>query len=478
MNKAKFFVLGMSLGFNRDHEIFEGIDFDEDMADMLLEGGKLSKEDVFSVAPNGKCIFEYKETWEKLDKVISLIGKNGETLSYNDLTAPIKDETSAIDMAAACESVASVLEPVLWKDRLEEFEEFFFSIDKAKRNSINFDDVKEKIAGISGIKTRLAELKELDIDPTRIRTDFNSGDLDKLLEEMAEKGTHLKVDDIKFVDADGDHMLYSKASWEKFEKIHEALMAAGETLDEDFFFFNRGNRKTVVESAFQHDSSSKIFNADVFKGRPDLLMTVYDSLDDSKKLKVDIDKVLMDVIESQVNMDFLVSEKIQTSDLLAPLFNEAASDTPVIALGLEKTWANMDKVAANLKENGQSITLEDMRQVSGKGSESCLIKAAKYGHFDKVMKLVKDNGEYLSVHDILDKPKDGESLLDVIQDKDSIDVLLDASYWAGRSDELIRIIWQNLDTSTQAKYQDDFRDLLTDCNIQALRREPSAPKIS
>ncbi len=481
MNKAKLFVLGMSLGFGRDHEIFEGIELDEDMGDLLQEGGKISKSDMFSVAPNGKSIFQFAKTWESFDKVLKLAAKNGETITHRDLGKTIADSKSAIDMAAECDSIGHVFEPELWKGHAEEFENLFFSLKQDKRKDVDFYELQAKIAALSGKKTRAAVLKEAGIETSEVRTAFGTGDLDKFVAKLADAGLQLTLDDVKLVDREGDHTLYAKASWEKFEKIHAALVAAGEVMDPEFFFFKRGDRDSIVGSAFKHDLEDKIFNREVFKGRPGDLMEVFNRLNDAQASKIDIDAVLTGVIEDQLNVELLTGPDVNLSDLLTPLFNDSAAGphaTPVMALGLKKTWEHMDKVAEVLKSKGEVIKLETLRAPSGNDGESCLIKAAKYGRFDKVMMLLKESGEYLTDEDLLQPAKEGgKSLLDVLQETDSLQAMMDTGYWSGRSEQLVNTVWSNLKDMNKTKYKDEFRVLLTKCNIEALKK-PSGPTAS
>ena len=407
--------------------------------------------------------------------------KNGESITHRDLSKTIKDSKSAIEMAADCDSISHVFEPELWKGHADEFEQLFFSLAVDKRKGADFDELQGKIAALNGKKTRALTLKEAGIEPSEVRTAFGTGDLPKFLEKLSEKGLSLTLDDVKLLDREGDHTLYAKASWEKFEHIYAALEAAGEIPDPDFFFFKRGNRDSIVEAAYKHDLEDKIFNRQVFKGRPGDLMEVFNRLNDSQASKIDIDDILTGVIEDQLNVEFLTGADVTLDDLLTPLFNDASSEkeaTPVMALGLKKTWEHMDKVAEALHAKGEVISLDTLRAPSGNDGESCLIKAARYGQFDKVMNLLKASGETLSAEDLTAPAKEGgKSLLDVLQSTDGLQSLMDAGYWAKRSDELVNVVWENLTAASKTKYKDEFRTLLTKCNIEALKSDykPTKP---
>src|SRR5690606_8634698 len=133
MNKSTQLIVGMLLGNEKHHEIYDGIDRDSDMASELLDTKAITNEDDFSRTPNGKGFFQYKETWQNLKKLFNFLSKNDQRLDLEDLRKVIVNNKSAIDMAAECNALDELFVPEIWKGHSEEMQNLWYSIDRNKR---------------------------------------------------------------------------------------------------------------------------------------------------------------------------------------------------------------------------------------------------------------------------------------------------------------------------------------------------------
>jgi hypothetical protein len=473
MNKAQLLIIGMALGFGKDHEVFADIEWDADTAADLATVGTIEKKDIFSAAPNGKSIFSFKQTWSNFDKLIEIAAKNGETITCQDLSKSLSDSKSAIDMAVEANALAIVFTPSFWVGHMSEMENIWYSIATFKRKDVDFNKIREEVAALEGRKTRIAQLEEMGIEIGDVRSELSRGSFKDIKEKLAAHGDHLRLEDLKIPYDDGDHALISKTAWDSFDTIAAELMQHGEVPDADFFLFKRGERDSFLKKAFTHNAQDKIFNRTLFKGRPGELTKLFDSLSDVDKDKVDIETVLSEVMEDSFTLDLSEETVMSVKDLLSPLSSEIKIPegwAPIIPLGLKDLWDNIDVVIQKLEENGQFLSLDDLKTPSGLGAEPVLFKAIRMGHADQVMAMIATSGTVIDEAVLLGlKDSQGNTLLSVLEEAEKIELLLKPEMWAGRTQDFISVVWDNISAATQAKNRTAFEDTLTKANTMMLR---------
>ncbi len=472
MDKKTLLIVGMLLGFEKDHEIYDDLDWNEDTAGALLKAGAIKKEDIFSMAPNGKNFFEYKAAWNNFKKLIKFLKQAGQDVSLSDLRKELKDGKSAIDMAIEADAIDELFLPEIWAGNLEEMEKLWYSIDKKKREGKDFSDYKIAAARHEGITIREDELQTLGIKPSEVHAAIRNGNISEIREKLALYGNSFKMDDAKLCDSDGDHSFYTKSSWGVFEELVEEWEKNGEFPDAEFFQFSRGSQASIVEASFRHDSWHMIFNTKVFAGRPGELMKLYNSLAEDRQESIDIDKISSVIIEELCGDQITIDKNLRLEHLTTPLYsaeNERETKNPVIGLGLEKIWENMDDVREALAGNGDRISLKDLRAACGPSGDNCLVRAARFGHFEDVINVLDDSGEKLQLSDLLaKKDSDGENLLDVIIENDQLSVLLQPELWVRRVDQLCEV-WGNIPEQVQSEQKEAFRAAQTQANRLSLR---------
>lgn len=472
MNKTKQFIIGMLLGFDKDHEIFEGIDFDSDMAGGLIGGVKITKDDLFSTTENDKSFFEYKQTWVNLGKLLNVMKENGEEIAPEDFRKPIKGQKSALDMASDCSATEEIFVPEMWAGRREEMEKTWYAIDKWKRPKIDFDDVRIAVAKLEGKTLREETLKEMGIDPEDMYKAIKEGKLDDMKAKLDAKGGHFTLDDAKLRDGDGDHALYAKAGWDKFDQLFAEWEAHGEIPDADFFLFKNGDRESIIDKAFTHTSQGKVFNATVFAGRPDEAVKLHSALKDDQKKKVDINALVSEIVENECGSQLLLDDSVSVEKLTEAMYviGEGTEEgpSPIIPLGLKTVWENMERISAALGAKGESITMSDLRKPCGLGGDTCLHRAARFSAFDKVLDMIAKSGDKLSVDDLSAKNSNDESVLDILSETGQVDLLLDSNLWVGRTGDLAAL-WEQMPSETRVQKRDEFLAVQTRANQLSLR---------
>src|SRR5690606_9113985 len=102
------------------HEIYDGVDWDSDMASELLAAQSITKEDIFSMTPNGKSFFQYKKTWENLKKLFDFLSRNNQSITLDDLKKVVVNNKSALQMAADCNALKEIFTPEIWVGHSDE----------------------------------------------------------------------------------------------------------------------------------------------------------------------------------------------------------------------------------------------------------------------------------------------------------------------------------------------------------------------
>ena len=480
MNKSTQLIIGMLLGFEKGHEIYDGAEWGSDMASELLSAKAITKEDIFSLTANGKSIFQYKKTWENFDKLLKLADDNGETITLDDLQQVIVNDKTALQMAADCDATVHVFQPKLWVGNSDKMEDFWYSLVKGKRFGVDFQAVKDEVARLEGRTTREEQLKQAGIDLSTMQNAIKFGNLHNVLDKLAANGDHLRLEDAKLCDADGDHMLSVQTSWNHFDRLLDEWEKHGEKPDADFFLYRRGSRSSIVDSAFQFNSISRVFNERVFAGRPDELIRLYKQLNDVQQRKVEIEMVLTRVVENMCADMVQVDASLTLEGLTDVLYmpgDDMPDWKPVIGLGLKKTWDHIDDVADILKMQGQALSLQHLRLESGATGETCLIKAARFGKFDKVLAMLHENGERLELSDLLPKDDQSACVLDELIATDQLKTLLRPDMWTGRVGDLGKL-WEKLPVAKQNEMRAEFKAAHTEANLlslRALHNKPASP---
>lgn len=472
MNKSKLLIVGMLLGFEKGHEVYEGLDWGSDMASGLLEATKLTKDDFFTTTTaKGKSFFEFKKTWENLRKIFDIVGKNGEKVTLADFKRVVSGSKNAIDLAIDCKALEEIFIPEIWAGHSKEMEDLWFSIDKWKRPSKSFEELRGQVARLEGRTLREDRLKTIGIAPTDMHTAIKNGNIADMRKKLEAAGDHFRLDDAKICDTDGDHALQNATGWGKFEELYAEWEKHGELPDATFFQFRRGNRSSIIESAFTSNSEKKVFNAHVFAGRPEELLKLYHGLKDDHRKKIDVKAVISEIIEKECADQIIVNDDLALEDLLNPIYvfdgGEKGSIT-VTAIGLRKTWDNIDEIQQILSNKGEAITLDHLRKTIGVGGENCMLKAARFGHFDKVMQIAAQNGERLELDDLLTKSEGGKTLLGVLAETNNIGLLLKPELWVRRVNDLATL-WENLPSPMKTEKKTEFMAVQTRANQLSLR---------
>lgn len=474
MNKGKQLIIGMLSGLGSYDPVMKSLMGDAETITDLLGEISITKQDLFDAVRDRKSMFETQKTWDNFPLILNLLERSGERLDVTDMKRTLVGEKSMLDFAIEKKELKHLMVPEIWKGRMAQMETFWFDIPKTDRESCDFLNARRQVAKASGNVIREDQLESMGITPKEMKEALRDGGdkYDKVLETLAKNGDHLKKEDLFIYDEDGDTALNLPAIWNNFGRIVEDLAKNDIHLDPADFTKHHGTRNSplvAAENAF-NDGLTKLFNAEVWKGRPGAMLQLYENVREEKRDKIDLPELLAELIDATYVDTIKIDDSLTLSDLTTPLNangEEAITGYEFRALGVDFVWSKIDDVTTSLKAKGEKITLADLKLSNGYGAETCLSSAIRKGHLQGVLDVLENSGERLTVEDLTAKVYEGEtSLLDMIGETHKIPVLLTPENWQGRAEEFAQI-WEALDEKYQK--QVDQQEIVSAVNRGSLR---------
>lgn len=470
MNKAKQLALGLMFGLPPGHSIVKDLLQDPDTV-ALAEIAVIDKKDFFSAEVKGKSFFEYPEIWENMDSTVEKLRAQGLDIKGKDFTNVVVGTKTPLSIAYDLDVLNRLFTPVIWKGQLNEMQDAWYSLDSwsSKKDKCDFIHVQTLVAEGEGRTFRTGQLKKMGIEYSDVRSAISSGDYEKLNRKFAEHGEHLRREDIFVLDKSGDHTLDTNTAWSHFPQLVDELARHGERLEVSDFQFKRAKRDSILQDAQDCNGLDHLFNPRLWRGRTEDVVKLYGMLSETNKAKVQIDAVLDELANYDYGSKFDCEKITDHSNLVEPLNahdGETPNYRPIRPLALKTVWDNIACIQQSLHNQGQAITLEDLRQKSGQREETCLVYAARSGNFDKVMEILHENGERLTVDELTARDKDGKSIIDHLIKSDQLKQILQPRDWIGRGAEL-STLWQAIPETSRDKI--NFQQLVGTMNTMALR---------
>lgn len=477
MEKAKQLVLGQLFQLPADHPVMKDLLADPEVV-ALAQIAIIDKDDFFAAADaEGKSFFEYIDVWTHMDEAVTALRAKGLDIKGSDFTKTVAGAKSPVALADDRDVLAKLFTPVIWQGEYNAMLGAWFGLgfSNTRKDKLDFIAIQEQVAATEGKTCRPAQLKKMGIDPGDLRSAVTSGDYAKVREKLAEHGDHFRREDVFTLDKWGDHTLDTNSGWKHLGEMWDELAKNGERLEIEDFQFGVPGRDTILKDAQDsEDNLKELFKPRLWYGRLDDVVRLHGMLSDSSKGKIKIDEV----VEELISHDYAVRvEKGQIaghSDIVEPI-NAADSAKPgfhaIRPLGLKEVWNKIARVQDLLQAKGEAITLDDLRQRSGKSDETCLLHAARYGNFDRVMGIARAGGEQLRVDELIEKDASGKSVVDYLVEQDKLNLLLEPSDWVGRGQDLAKL-WQAIPEKSRDKI--NFQQLIGTLNTTALRERFAA----
>lgn len=476
MSKAGQLTIALMCGLNHESTIVKKLLSEPaEIAPALRQGVPLSQDDLFEDIGIGENFFQQKEFWPNLPRVIAEIRASGNTVTPGDFFKKIvANGKTAANFAVENESLKHLFCPEIWEDKTREMEKAWFSIPKANREMKLFRDMRRAAAAVNGKEPREDALERMGVTLSMVRAASQGGNLHDIHKKLADAGDGLLIEDILLPDIDGDHALDTRSAWRNFKDTIDIFEKLGQKFEPWHFLHKHVGRSSPLDSAVEYGDADKIFNARVWRGRPQEMMELFRHVPVEKQGAIAIDTVLKEIEETAFGETLRIDDTLRKGQLTGILNAAAHNDSgamPLRGLGLKKTWDNIEQIRKTLDTCGEPLTLEDLRLTSGHNATPAFVTAASCGKFSAVMDILGKNGESLDVADLISKDKNGASLINVLTGRDEISQLVKPELWANRPADFKRL-WAEM--PSKAKDKVDYQDFVSQMNLIAMRRKFSA----
>lgn len=421
-------------------------------------GNRLVKADFFAKDDTGKPFVDTPGLWQNFDKVVDAIHKAGERLGADDFLRVLNPGTgeqhTLLDNAASQGGMEKVFSVPVWQGHFDEMECLWYKAPhpaRATMNSVGHGQIpynlKKDLLEAEGRTMPEERLKKADLTRERIFETFaapHATSYGYIVDKLEKAGDYLRKDYLMLPDNDGDTLFHTVSAWEKYDDIVKGMEKHGERFEVSDFLRQVGTRPNILTRAAEKKSLDKVFNPDHWAGNLGGMLELWSHVPDGWKTAPlepkDFDSAYARA-ESKVygqGLDFAAVGSRE--DLLRPVNAPEGNAKPVLPLGLRSFWDHSNEIQGKLAAHGEKITLADLRQPSGELGYSALIQAAKSGNFSKALDIVKKSGDVLTVDDFLTKDRHGNTLLNVLGDRQELSQAFTPDLWVGRVAEM-QTLW-------------------------------------
>ena len=420
------------------------------------EGYSLSKKDFLTPDENGKSIIDTPGFWKNFEKINDIVRANGDKFIMDDFLAPLEQDArrTLLESAIQYGGLKKLFTPAVWQDRYDEMERLWFRVRiTARRETFNNDgtmdlSVKREMYALNGRTLPEDRLRAAGLRPEDIHGAFRErGNFENVRRKLELANDYFRKEYLLLPDAAGDTSFYTEEAWRRYPALARGMAERGERMEVSDFIRQIGSINNVLTRAAERKALDKVFESALWEDRTKEMLELWSHVRDAWKTPPmtarDFDLAYAEA-EGFTYGKFLPLEKVRgKSDLLSPLNDTSEGERPVLVLGLKSFWDRGTEVQKRLAEEGQFITLKDLRQESGGMGNSCLISAVKYGKFSAVVDIVRRSGEKLSIQDFLSKDMHGNTVLSLLAERKELPMAFAPDMWIGRVAEM-KELWTHV----------------------------------
>jgi len=425
------------------------------LAQELAQTQALGKADVLARDENGKPFMDAPAGWKNFAKIAELVRLGGENFTYDDFVSPIIPDTNKtlLSFAVTHGGMASIFTVDIWKGRFEEMEKVWFKVPNLDRRSSGGVvplALKRELLAAEGKEVPEDRLAKAQVSHNDIR---NTGPSESTFSEVNSKlqraGDYFRKEYALLPDFAGDSMFDRRGSFARFDDIQKIMNAHGERFEVADYLKQLASAPSLLKRAAEQDALDKVFAPAQWADRlPDMLKLWSNVLDAWKKSPM----TAQDFDTAYTQAEALTYAKRLKpvngkADLLTPL-NAGLNEKPVLPLGLKAVWDKFAAVKEKLAENGEALTMADLRLPSGQMGDTCLMSAVKSGHFDKVVEIANQSGQPLTVDDLVSTDGHGNTLVNILAEKGHLSQIFTLAAWTGQLGDM-RKVWSHVSAANR-----------------------------
>ncbi len=430
------------------------------------QGHKLTKADFFTPDDEGRYIIDTPGFWKNFDKVLDVLNKSGEKFVMDDFTRYLdRNETrNLLESAKENQGLSKIFSQPVWQGRFDEMERLWYKVPVPHRRDTFRNDglldpaLKRNLLAFEGRAMPEDGLAKAGLTANDLRSAFiERGNFEEVNRKLGQAGDYFKKDYLMLPDNAGDTVFYYQNAWDKYDDLVKGMKSHGEKFEVADFVRPVGFVSTILARAAERKALSKIFTADHWVDRLPEMLELWGQVKEGWKTSAmsarDFDNAYSDA-ESKTyakKVDFTAFDG--KAALLSPI---AGSEGPaaILPLGLRALWDDYAAVEKRLAQTGEKIKTSDLRTSSGLIGNTCLMGAVKFGHFDKVVDIARKSAEPLTLDDFLSKDRHGNTLLNILAERNQLNAVFSPDLWAGRVNDM-KTLWMNVRVGD--KSQVDFQ---------------------
>jgi hypothetical protein len=399
------------------------------------------------------------------------VTKSGEKFTFDDFTKPLTKEDhrteqrDLLDNARQNGGLAKIFAADVWQGRYDEMERLWYRVPVPSRRDVFKNDglldpaLKRTLLAAEGKQMPEDGLAKAGITTGDLFLAFRErGNYEEINRKLAQNNDYLRKEYLLLPDNSGDTVFYYQGAWDKFADITKNLAAHGERFEVADYLRQVGRQPNILTRAAERKTLDKVFAADNWVDRlPEMLELwgqVREGWKTSSMTARDFDNSYAEA-ESKTYSKLVDFKTVHgKQDLLTPLNVGNAPEAPVLPLGLKAFWDNYAEADKRLSETGGKLTVSDLRQNSGFMSATILMSAVKFGQFDKVVDISRKSGEPVTLDDFLSKDRHGNTLLNILADRNQLGLAFSPDLWAGRVADM-KTLWTHVRVNdrTQIDFQ-------------------------
>lgn len=434
--------------------VFSGPNLNEVMEAVAEQRNRLSKADFLSPDDEGKYIIDVPGFWKNFDKVLELVGKNGEKFTFDDFTKSLnrtEPQRSLLDSAQEFGGIRKIFSFETWQGRFDEMEMLWYKVPvPVRREAFKNDglldlDLKRRLFAAEGREMPEDRLAKSGLSVADIRQGFAVvGAYEELNRHLKQSGDYLRKEYLLLPDRSGYTMFCDAPVWNRYEDIVKNLQEKGDRFEMRDFLRQVGNVPNMLMRAFEKGSLNKVFTPAHWEGRLPEMLELWSHVKDGWKISPmtvsDFDKAYAEAESLTCGKEISFKDIESKAALLRRIGD---SEPAVIPLGIKAFWDHYAEADERLKTLGEKITLGDLRQKSGHMGNSCLMSAAKLGHFAKAAEISRQSGEALTLDDFLAKDCQGNTMLNILTERGELGMVFTPDLWAGRLTDM-KTLWTHV----------------------------------
>jgi hypothetical protein len=435
----------------------------------------ITKADFLAPDDKGKAFIDTPAAWKNFDRIAEIARLGGSKFTEEDFTrASLPSGRTLLNSAAANSGTAKIFTFEIWEGRFDEMERLWYRAPSHERPK-GLDNLlplvlKRQLLAAEGKQAPEDRLAKAQLNISDIRS---SASVDLTFNEVNRKlqqaGDYFRKDYALMPDSSGDSMF--DKSFGRFDAITKIMAAHGERFEVRDYLKKLSTRHTLLERAAEHNALNKVFEPSLWADRLPEMLTLWSNVLEAWKRSPmttqDFDRAYAAAEGLTYAKRFKVKPVTGKADLLTPL-NPGLNENPVLPLGLKDVWDKFDTVQASLAKKGEALTTADLRKASGQMGDTCLISAAKFGHFEKVAEIARQSGQPLTMEDYISKDGHGTTLIEILAEKRQLSQVFTVEAWTGQLSDM-RQLWQQV--SASHRRQINFPQLETGVKQATLKKK-------